>query len=241
MPFTPTRSGAVTTALILGTLTAISAAAGTVSLNSAPNALVPDGTATPLANKITVAPTPGRVTDVNVSVNLAGDPYGWNGDLYLALSHNGRLSVLLNRTGRTSGDPLGFDDDGGFAVTFDDAATDDIHSYRSALTTPLGSGDPLTGTWQPDARSVDPDDVTTSSLRDSFLAVFNDASPSGDWVLQVADLSAGGTFRLLDWSLDLTFSEAMPDGGNVLAIGAGALVGLGWWQRRARRGLPARG
>src|SRR6185295_7585972 len=107
------------------------------------------------ASTKSVATQIGRLTDVNVRVNISG---GYNGDLYAYLVHDTGYSVLLNRVGRRSGDSLGYSDSG-FNVTIDDQAPfGDIHTYRVHYfgnnTTPLAG--PLTNSWAPDGRATDP-------------------------------------------------------------------------------------
>src|SRR4029079_14302154 len=75
---------------------------------------------------------------------------GANGDLYATLAQdNGGFAVLMNRVGKTSGNPFGYAD-AGLSVTLDDQVGTDIHNYGGNL------GNPLTGIWQPDARNIDP-------------------------------------------------------------------------------------
>jgi subtilisin-like proprotein convertase family protein len=149
-----------------------------------------------------------QLTAVRVRLKIDGD---FNGDLYAYLSHTSgqttHLAVLLNRPGRTATNPDGYNDDG-FDVVFSDKAAADVHTYWSVVTPAPGS--PLTGQWQPDARFVDPDLVTTDSPRLAFLSLFNGMAGAGQWTLFVADVGSGGTNYLESWGLELT-GKALPN------------------------------
>jgi hypothetical protein len=84
----------------------------------------------------------------------------------------------------------------------DAAANGDIHYYRE-ISTPT-AGLPLTGTWQPDGRWVDPDEALDSSARTATLSQFIGSGASGEWTLFLADLEAGGTNMLVSWNLELS-------------------------------------
>jgi len=148
------------------------------------------------------------VSKVVVSLEIAGfGDGGFNGDLYAALSHDTAFSVLLNRPGRRSADAFGYADDG-FEVALDDAATDDVHNYRVALSGQhevAVSGGP-TGSWQPDGRLIDPTDVPVVDTppRDAKLATQIGRPADGEWRLLLADASAGGTSQLVAWGLAIT-------------------------------------
>src|SRR6185503_4737558 len=161
------------------------------------NAPIPDGNANGYQNSQTLSGLGDQenyITDVNVRLNISG---GYNGDLYVYLTHSSGFSVLLNRAGRTAGNSFGYSDPG-FNVTFDDAASSDVHLYG-------GNGNNvLTGTWQPDARNVDPATVTDASTRSAFLSSFNALDPNGTWTLFIADLSSGDQSTLVEWGLDIT-------------------------------------
>src|SRR5580765_6266109 len=55
---------------------------------------IPDNSATGYQDSRVVSGLPSVITDVNVSLELSD---GFNGDLYAWLSHNGALTILLNR------------------------------------------------------------------------------------------------------------------------------------------------
>ena len=95
-----------------------------------------------------------------------------------------------DRPGRTSTNPDGYLDAGLSNVVFADAASNgDIHNYQLVLN-PNGSA--LTGTWQPDARNVNPATATDAAARSAFLSAFNGADAHGSWTLFIADFAAGG-------------------------------------------------
>lgn len=156
-----------------------------------------------------------NITDVNVWLKI-GPQYttpaatGYNGDIYAALTHNGRKAILLNRVGRRgyTSSTLGYADDG-YDVTFSDTGVDgDFHAYRVRLTgshdTALGSGVQATGEFEPDARE---DNISAANLEDpraAFLSRFSGMDANGDWVVTAYDRFAGDTHTLQDFDLILT-------------------------------------
>jgi subtilisin-like proprotein convertase family protein len=160
--------------------------------------VVPDGDPAGVTDVRTITSGIAHITSLQVQLNISSD---FNGDLYGYLQHGNGLTVLINRAGRTASNTNGYDDCG-FDVTFSDSAADDIHNYRLVTTPPPGS--PLTGTWQPDARYIDPTLVTDTSLRTTFLSEFDGLSAQGNWVLFLAGMEYGGTNTLNSWALDIT-------------------------------------
>lgn len=165
-----------------------------------------------------------EITSVRVRLKVTGE---FNGDLYGYVRYrNGGLThicVLLNRPGRTSSNQYGYADSG-MEVTFADLASTDIHTYRDAITPPTGT--PLAGSWQPDARFVDPMTATTTSPRTVFLSEFNGLNAGGEWTLFLADADQGATNFLNGWGLEIT-GKAMPEivWTNPAAIVYGATLG----------------
>jgi subtilisin-like proprotein convertase family protein len=197
------------------------------------NAPIPDGNANGYQNSQTlsgIGVNESYITDVNVRLNISG---GYNGDLYVYLTHASGFSVLLNRVGRTADNSFGYSDPG-FNVTFDGSAASDVHLYG-------GNGNNvLTGIWQPDARNVDPATVTDASSRSAFLSSFNGLDPNGTWTLFIADLSSGEQSTLVDWGLDIT---AVPEPvTSALLVFAGVLgsITLARKALRSRAGKSAR-
>jgi subtilisin-like proprotein convertase family protein len=216
-------------ALLLGVglLVSASASAALVTLSSGTlNTAIPDGNVNGLQSTLTFNDVDfNYVLDVNVRLNISG---GYNGDLYVYLTHGSGFSVLLNRTGRTGTDAFGYSD-AGFNITLDDAAGTDIHNYGG------NGGAALTGTWQPDARNVNPATVLNTDPRSAFLSAFNGLDPNGGWTLFVADVAGGDQSTLVSWELDITAvpeptTVALGIFGGLLALGGG----LRLW-RRARR------
>jgi hypothetical protein len=151
---------------------------------------------------------------------------GFNGDFYAYVTHGTNSAVLLNRTGRSSSSGAGYPD-GGFAVTLDDQAPNDVHLYRSSSFTL--SGGQLTGTWQPDSRAIDPlssGGTFSSALRLAPLSVFNGMDPNGTWTFFIADVAAGSEGVLNSYSLQVT---AVPEPGCIGLLGLG--LGAGIWRR----------
>lgn len=159
------------------------------------------------------------IDSIQVTLDISG---GFNGDLYIYLTHGSGFSVLLNRPGRTASDDYGYWDSG-FNVTFSgDAANGDIHNYQSQVN-PLGGS--LTGVWQPDGRETSPLGVVDTDSRTALFDSFTGLNPDGEWTLFVADVSSVGTATLNSWELSVT--GKVPDGGvtlGFLAFGTGAVM-----------------
>ena len=204
---------------------------------------IPDNSAVGAVSELTVAGVDALIHSVEVSLTLVGqvgDP-AFNGDFHATLTHDSGHAILLNRVGRREGSSLGYGD-GGFDVTLSDGAPSDVHVYRFALngshTVPLSIGDPpapLTGTWQPDGRAVDPGLVLDTSARTATLSQFAGLDANGVWTLYVADLSPGGQGRLTHWGLSITL---VPEPGAVALAAGMALVGFGVLRRRFVRRDP---
>jgi subtilisin-like proprotein convertase family protein len=168
------------------------------------NRVVPDGNAAGLSDVRSVSSAIGTITSLEVRLKIAGE---YNGDLYGYLRHDSGFTVLLNRPGKTATDAYGYGDSG-FDVTFQTgAANGDIHVYQNVG--PLAEGSPLTGTWQPDGRNVDPAVVTDADSRTTSLTNFNSLNAAGSWTLYLVDLESGATNMLTEWGLDVT-GEASP-------------------------------
>jgi len=205
----------------------LSAHAEQFSFTNRPNTTIADGNPTGLATTIPVTGLAGWLTNVTLSLTVTG---GYNGDLYAYLTaDNGGYAVLLNRSGKTSTSPFGYED-AGFDVILEDLATLDIHGYGG------NSGNLVTGTWQPDGRDMDPQNVLDTSPRTAFLDSFNGRNPNGIWTLYVSDMAGNGQVStLVGWRLNF---EAVPEpvAGSLLLLGGGILA----LTRRWRNPLPQR-
>jgi len=163
------------------------------------NRMLPDGNVSGLSDVRILNSAIANITSVMVGLKITGN---FNGDLYGYLVYSNGFTVLLNRPGKTASNPFGYADSG-FNVTFQDAAPNgDIHLYET--NTIPASGSPLTGTWQPDGRNVDPASVLDTSPRTAALTSFNGLNAAGAWTLFLADLESGGTNELTQWSLTIT-------------------------------------
>jgi subtilisin-like proprotein convertase family protein len=208
--------------------TAITAPAGLYSSWTGTQT-IPDNNGSGLAYSFNLSDPLVSITGIAVTINLTG---GYNGDLYAYLSHGDGFAVLLNRVGRTSTSDNGYST-AGFAVTFTDSATGDIHNYQSLSPTYNESGQ-LTGIWGADGRYVDPTVALDTSPRTATLANFNGQNPNGDWTLYLRDVSPGSISTLNSWTVDVS---AVPEPVNV-ALGVFAAVvllvqgGRAWRLRR---------
>ena len=185
---------------------------------------IPDGNPSGLTDTHNV--TGSQITQIeSITVNL-GLSGSFNGDIYAYLTNGSDISILLNRAGSTSSNSFGYDHDG-FNITFDDLAATNVHNYGASVTPAIGS--PLTGSWQPDGRLIDPDLVLDTDTPTANLSSFAGGDLNGDWTLFVADLSSGDNHVLESWSLQVV---GIPEPSTALLglMGAGALA-----LRRRRR------
>jgi subtilisin-like proprotein convertase family protein len=186
---------------------------------------VPDNNLSGASNSQLVVAPDKPILDINITIDLAPLEFSaYDGDYYAYLSHNGKISVLLNRIGRTSANKLGVPGNGFVNVTFDDAAPPgDIHlALANAFS-------PVTGVWQPDGRATFPTQTVASDARTETLSQFNGENANGQWTLFVADLSGGGFASIQSWGMQVT---VVPEASSIgLAAGAG-LLAFGLVRRR---------
>lgn len=185
--------------LVLGAQPCLVRAAVTNSFSFSPSLAIPDGASYGAANIRTISSTILNISSVEVTLNISSE---YNGDLYGYLTHGSGFVVLLNRVGKTSGNPYGYDNTG-FAITLSASGANDVHNYQNFSPSYNGSGQ-LTGTWQPDGRNVDPATVVDTDSRTALFSSFNALDANGDWTLFLADISYGGASTLNSWSLTLT-------------------------------------
>ncbi len=197
--------------------------ASAVSFETTANAPIPDANPTGLTSTIDVTNFPGLIQSVTVTLNISN---GFNGDLYAYLEHgtNG-FAVLLNRVGKMDSEPFGYGD-AGFSVTFSDLATMDIHNYGG------NGGAPITGTFLPDGRDVDPLLVLNTDARTALLSSFANDDAGGTWTLFVEDVVSGHQAVLAEWSLDIIVPE--PAAGALFVCGTFA------WMLQARQKAEGR-
>ena len=206
-------------AACLPLFTAGSLMASTVLLGQIVNTEIPDNNGVGLVSSMPFVSGDTYVTAVEVLIETTG---GWNGDLYAYLEHNGVISVLLNRPGNTAANPTGAASSG-LSIRLTDTALADIHTAISDTV-----GVPAVGTYQPDARNLDPDLVTDATARSKPLAGFNTTDPNGLWTLFIADVNGGEVAVMKSWSLAVT---AVPEPSSAL-LGLFGTAGLLLVRRR---------
>jgi subtilisin-like proprotein convertase family protein len=206
-------------AILLG-LPSFAKAAVTLTQTLNVSTAIPDNDDAGYSSNVTITANSGstppaedisRITSVTVELNFSG---GWNGDLYVYLVHGDGFAVLLNRIGRTAETLEGSSGEGMSILLADDAQTD-VHQS--------GSASPLTGTYQPDGRNVDPLAVLDTDERRAMLSSFNGLSAAGDWTLFVADQSSGGQSVLESWTLTVT-AIPEPSALSLMIPAAGLLL-----------------
>lgn len=195
----------------------ISSAASVVSEVWDISERVPDNSITGWSDTRYISSVSLVISNVEVFLETTG---GFNGDLYAYLTHDTGFSVLLNRVGRTEGNPDGSFTTG-MSVVFSDAAGLDVHT-----------ADSLDGIFQPDGREVSPFAVTDTNARTAHLSSFDGLDPDGGWTLFVADLSPGYETTVVRWGLTLTTVDAVPEPSPLLAAGVMAVIAM---SRRKRR------
>lgn len=211
MPHAKLFHAALTT---LWLLAAALASAATIMTDWTVNAAVPDNSPTGLVDTRVISGSAILgITSVEVRLEFSG---GWNGDLYAYLAHDSGFSVLLNRPGRTALNSLGAGSSG-MVVTLSDVAGIDIH-------TGLASSGFATGTYQPDARAVDPGLALDTSPRGSFLSNFNGLAANGPWTLFVSDHEAADQSTLVGWGLTIHGAVPEPSRTLLLMIGFGGVI-----------------
>jgi subtilisin-like proprotein convertase family protein len=182
---------------------------------------IPDGSADGLALTYSLADL-GTIDNVTVSLSTSG---GATGDLYAYLAGpNGGFSVLLNRSGVTTGNDFGYSD-AGFNVTLSDTAANSIQYYQSDSPT-ITSG-VLQGTWQPDGVNIDPQSASSlfaSTAQTAMLSSFDGTDSGGTWTLFLADLVAGNPN--VEDSVTVRLITETPEPGTLTLAAVGGLAVL---------------
>jgi hypothetical protein len=180
---------------------------------------IPDNSTVGLSDTRTLnVPEITEITEIEIGLTLSG---GWLGDLYGFVQHDSGFAVLLNRVGRTAGDPLG-SPASSLDVTFS-LSGPDIHLATA----------PFIGTFGPDARETHPATVLDSDPRTASLDSFLGLPASGDWTLFLADLSPGDIMTVDSWSLSIT---GIPEPASAATFfGTAACLVLAASRRRVAR------
>ncbi|MGA3181766.1 MAG: proprotein convertase P-domain-containing protein [Verrucomicrobiota bacterium] len=214
---------------IFATLSAGNAWSNSVTAGATPGLQITDYAHGGVARTVTLNSTGiSSISDVQVTLDVTGDPSAFNGDYYAYLTHDSDIAILLNRVGVTdSSNPNDFGyADNGFDITLSDGSYN-VHNYLNTAYT-LNANGQLTGTWGPDGRNVSPFSVTDAASQTGLLNAFNGQDADGAWTLFIADASPGGVGELANWSLtvDGQTTSSVPDSGNTLALLVSACVGV---------------
>ena len=197
------KLSALLTALLLVGHARAATITETYSLST--TAVIPDGDLSGLVQTINVtSSTLASIDSLTVQLETSG---GWDGDLYAYLWHNGVISVLVNRPGRSAVLPDG-SPASGMNITLSDVATIDIHIASGALS----------GNFQPDQRNVHPLLAMNTDNRTTPLSLFGGAAPTGEWRLFIADVASGDEASIVSWGVSLTGPEAVPEPGGVMLL-----------------------
>jgi len=203
-------------ALLAGMTCPLHAATVTNQFDYILNAVVPDNDPIGFSDTRQVSSSITSITSVTIQLTMNG---GWAGDLYAYVTHAGGFAVLLNRPGRSLTDLAG-SGVSEFSITFDDDAPSDIH-------TAIPSSGALAGIFQPDARTIDPEDSLDTSPRSAYLASFNGLDANGDWTLFIADVAGGDQMIVSGWTLTI---EGVPEPSTAMMALLGMLSLI--WRRR---------
>jgi subtilisin-like proprotein convertase family protein len=198
------------------------------------NTPIPDNNPSGISDQRSVLDT-GIISSVKLTLGVND---GSNGDLYVYLVHNDRISIILNRPGKSESLPGGYNDPG-LNITFADGAeAGDIHVYRQTIfgSDEVALGGPLTsdiaGPWAPDGRAVSPLSVTTSSPRNAMLGVFSGQELSGEWTIFVADMASGSAGTFTGWKLEIT---TVPEPAETVLFTGIGLIGVVLLKRKSTR------
>lgn len=183
------------------------------------NETIPDNDPVGLQDTRTVSGFTDLIQSIQVRLLITALPSDWayNGDYYISLQHGSGFSVLLNRVGRTTTEPLGYWDNGLDITLSSDG--EDIHNYQTFAPV-MGADWELTGNWDADGRNVDPDNVLDTDSRTALLDVFNGLDPNGEWTLFVADLNLNGNATQVQWGLNIS---VVPEPSSVVLLLVGAI------------------
>lgn len=218
---TPSTKVFLITALSVA-VTASAVVPGQISQSWSGSQIIPDNSASGVAFAFNVSAGGSLlITNVEVNLNIAG---GWNGDLYVYLSHGSGFSVLLNRLGRTAGNSAGASVSG-MNLNLSDSYLTDIHAAPD---------NPLTGNFAPDGRFVDPFTTLDTDGRTAFLSSFNNLDANGTWTIFFADVSPAALSTIQNWTVNVGVASPVPEPGNAALVGLALLVGV------ARRSHPYR-
>jgi hypothetical protein len=211
-------------ALVLAPALPLSAATIlTETFTSSTAVIIPDDDSSGVVQSIMPSTGIAILDHVSVTLTTTG---GWNGDLFAYLWHNGTLTTLVNRPGKSVAAPDG-SSTSGLTVTLDDAGPADIHSV------PVSGVGAVTGTWQPDGRNVDPAMALDTSPRGQALADFIGQPAAGEWRLFIADVATGEQATLTSWSVTLTGPDVVPEPSSSILLASAGLLAIGRRRRKA--------
>lgn len=211
------------TFMLAGVLACVISANGAFVSGTGTGGTIFDNDASGLSRTITFDNSVPSITDVRVHLNISG---GYNGDLYAYLTHDGAMSILLNRIGTTGSGSFG-SSQAGMNVWLQNGSPD-VHTAGTLI-----SG----GFYDADGRNADPSNLNAvnAAPRDRLLTGFNGGQSFGSWTLFIADVDGGGGDAILNsWDLEIT---GVPEPVNVaLGIFGGFFIvaqGVRFWKKRS--------
>jgi subtilisin-like proprotein convertase family protein len=171
-------------------LTALSAAAGTVTVSSGPiSVAIPDGNLVGVSTPLIVAGVPATAVGTSASVTF-NITHTWDGDvaLFLKAPNNQVLNLVNHR--------------GGSADNFVNTV------ISSTAVTPIASGAaPFTGTFLPDGNLAAPAPAGFANSATTFAPLYNTAGLlNGTWLFGATDNVGSDAGTITNWSLTLNYN-----------------------------------
>ncbi|MFO0830536.1 MAG: proprotein convertase P-domain-containing protein [Phycisphaerales bacterium] len=183
----------------IAALVCVCGAASAQVYTSTPGLAINDNTT--ISDNISVAGGPTAITGITVSLNIN---HTYDGDLDIALVHNGQFIILTT-------------DNGGTGENFQDTLFDD--GAAASITTGVA---PFLGSYKPEGGFVGWNGVPTppEAVQNDTFAAWMNQDGNGTWTLIVADDAGIDVGTLNSWTLTLTGTSGGPT--NPFGFGSAA-------------------